>query len=42
LRTLDLAAKLAQQGATAAGGIAEEFNALIASEIRNWKEIGAR
>jgi tripartite-type tricarboxylate transporter receptor subunit TctC len=42
LRTPDLAAKLAQQGTTAAGGTAEEFKALIANEIRNWKETAQR
>jgi tripartite-type tricarboxylate transporter receptor subunit TctC len=38
LRDPDLIAKLAQQGTIAAGGTAEEFRSLIASEIRNWKE----
>jgi len=42
LRDPDLIAKLAQQGTTAAGGTAEEFRSLIASEIRNWKETAQR
>ena len=42
LRDPDLIAKLAQQGTTAAGGTPEEFKALIASEIRNWKETAQR
>jgi tripartite-type tricarboxylate transporter receptor subunit TctC len=39
LRDPDLAAKLALQGTTAAGGSPEEFRELIAAEIRNWKEV---
>jgi tripartite-type tricarboxylate transporter receptor subunit TctC len=42
LRNPDLIAKLALQGTTAAGGTSEEFRALIASEIRNWKETAQR
>jgi tripartite-type tricarboxylate transporter receptor subunit TctC len=42
LREPDLAAKLAAQGTTPAGGSSEEFRALIASEIRNWKEAAQR
>ncbi len=42
LREPDLMAKLAAQGTTAAGGTPEEFKALIATEIRNWKETAQR
>ena len=42
LREPDLAAKLAAQGTTPAGGTPEEFRTLIASEIRNWKETAQR
>jgi len=42
LRDPDLIAKLALQGTTAAGGTPEEFRALIATEIRNWKETAQR
>jgi tripartite-type tricarboxylate transporter receptor subunit TctC len=38
LREPDVVAKLALQGTTPAGGSAAEFKALIATEIRNWKE----
>jgi tripartite-type tricarboxylate transporter receptor subunit TctC len=38
LREPDVVAKLALQGTTAAGGSPEEFKALIANELRNWKE----
>ena len=38
LRDPSLIAKLAQQGTTVAAGTPEEFRALIANEIRNWKE----
>ena len=38
LREPDVAARLAQQGTTAAGGTPEAFKALIVNEIRNWKE----
>jgi tripartite-type tricarboxylate transporter receptor subunit TctC len=39
LRQPDLAAKLADQGTMAAGGSPEEFRELIASEVRNWKDV---
>ena len=42
LRDPELAAKLAQQGTTAAGGTPEAFRHLIATEIRNWKETAQR
>lgn len=42
LRDPDLIGKLAQQGTAAAGGTAEEFRALIATEIKNWKETAER
>jgi tripartite-type tricarboxylate transporter receptor subunit TctC len=42
LREPDLIAKLAAQGTTAAGGTADEFRTLIATEIRNWKETAQR
>src|SRR5215831_8686958 len=42
LREPDVAAKLALQGTTPAGGSADEFKALIATEIRNWKEAAQR
>ncbi len=35
----DVAAKLDAQGVTAAPGTAEEFQALIAQEIRQWKDV---
>jgi tripartite-type tricarboxylate transporter receptor subunit TctC len=38
LREPDVVAKLALQGTTAAAGSSEEFKALIANELRNWKE----
>jgi tripartite-type tricarboxylate transporter receptor subunit TctC len=38
LRESDVVAKLALQGTTAAAGSSEEFKALIANELRNWKE----
>jgi tripartite-type tricarboxylate transporter receptor subunit TctC len=38
LRDPDVAAKLTNQGTTAAGGTPDEFRKLIATEIRNWKE----
>jgi tripartite-type tricarboxylate transporter receptor subunit TctC len=39
LREPDMTAKLALQGTTAAGGSPGEFKALIADEIRNWKDV---
>ena len=42
LQAPDLAAKLAAQGTTPAGGTPDEFRTLIASEIRNWKETAQR
>lgn len=42
LREPDVVAKLALQGTTAAGGRSEEFKALIANEIRNWKEVAQK
>jgi tripartite-type tricarboxylate transporter receptor subunit TctC len=42
LREPDVAAKLSLQGTTPAGGSADEFKALIATEIRNWKEAAQR
>src|SRR5262247_1819707 len=42
LREPDVAAKLALQGTTAAGGTPEAFKALIATEIRNWKEVARK
>ena len=42
LREPDVAAKLALQGTTAAGGTPEEFRVLIASEIRSWKEVAQK
>jgi len=42
LREPDVAAKLALQGTTAAGGTPEVFKALIATEIRNWKEVARK
>jgi tripartite-type tricarboxylate transporter receptor subunit TctC len=42
LREPDVAAKLSLQGTTPAGGSADEFKALIATEIRNWKEVAQR
>jgi tripartite-type tricarboxylate transporter receptor subunit TctC len=38
LREPEVAARLAQQGTTPAGGTPDDFRALIANEIRNWKE----
>jgi tripartite-type tricarboxylate transporter receptor subunit TctC len=38
LKDPDLIAKLAAQGTTAAGSTPDEFRALIATEIQNWKE----
>ena len=42
LREPDVVAKLALQGTTAAGGTPEAFRALIATEIRNWKEVAQK
>jgi tripartite-type tricarboxylate transporter receptor subunit TctC len=42
LREPDMTAKLALQGTTAAGGSPEEFKALIADEIGNWKEVAQK
>ena len=42
LREPDVATKLALQGTTPAGGSADEFKTLIATEIRNWKEVAQR
>jgi tripartite-type tricarboxylate transporter receptor subunit TctC len=42
LRQPDLAAKLALQGTTAAGGSPDEFKELIVNELRNWKEAAQR
>ena len=42
LREPDVVAKLALQGTTAAGGTPEAFKALIATEIRNWKEVAQK
>jgi tripartite-type tricarboxylate transporter receptor subunit TctC len=42
LRDPDVAAKLATQGTTAAGGTPDEFRKLISTEIRNWKETAQR
>jgi tripartite-type tricarboxylate transporter receptor subunit TctC len=42
LQAPDLAAKLAAQGTTPAGGSSEEFRVLIVSEIRNWKDTAQR
>ena len=36
VRAPDMVAKLAAQGISPAGGTAEEFQNLIAAEIRNW------
>jgi tripartite-type tricarboxylate transporter receptor subunit TctC len=38
LKDPDLIAKLAQQGMAPAGGTSAEFQSLISSEIKNWKE----
>jgi len=38
LREPEVAARLAQQGTTPAGGTPDEFKTLIANEIRNWKD----
>jgi tripartite-type tricarboxylate transporter receptor subunit TctC len=42
LREPDVVAKLKLQGTTAVGGTPEQFRALIATEIRNWKETAQR
>ena len=42
LREPDVVAKLALQGTTAAGGTPEEFRALIANEVRDWKSIAQK
>jgi tripartite-type tricarboxylate transporter receptor subunit TctC len=42
LREPDLAAKLALQGTTAAGGSPDEFKELIVNELRNWKAAAQR
>jgi tripartite-type tricarboxylate transporter receptor subunit TctC len=42
LREPDVAAKLALQGTTAAGGTPAAFKALIATEIRNWKDVAQK
>jgi tripartite-type tricarboxylate transporter receptor subunit TctC len=42
LREPDVAAKLALQGTTVAGGSPAEFKALIADEIRNWKDVAQK
>ena len=42
LREPDVVAKLALQGTTAAGGTPEAFKTLIASEIRNWKDVAQK
>ena len=42
IATGDLAAKLALQGTTAAGGSPDEFKELIVNELRNWKEAAQR
>jgi tripartite-type tricarboxylate transporter receptor subunit TctC len=42
LREPDLAAKLALQGTTAAGGTPDEFKELIVNELRNWKAAAQR
>jgi tripartite-type tricarboxylate transporter receptor subunit TctC len=42
LREPDMTAKLALQGTTAAGGSPREFKALIADEIRNWKDVAQK
>ena len=42
LREPDVAAKLAPQITTPAGGTPEEFRALILDEIRNWKDAAQR
>jgi tripartite-type tricarboxylate transporter receptor subunit TctC len=42
LREPDVAAKLALQGTTAAGSTPDAFKTLIASEIRNWKEVAQK
>jgi len=39
LRDPDLIPKLAAQGVSPAGGSVEEFQTLIAREIRNWTEV---
>lgn len=42
LREPDVVATLALQGTTAAGGTLEAFKTLIASEIRNWKDVAQK
>ena len=42
LKDPELIAKLAAQGTTAAGSTPDEFKALIATEIRNWKQTAAK
>jgi tripartite-type tricarboxylate transporter receptor subunit TctC len=42
LRDPDLAAKLAMQGTTAAGGTSDAFKELIVNELRNWKAAAQR
>lgn len=42
LREPDVIAKLKLQGTTAVGGTSEQFRTLIATEIRNWKDIALR
>ncbi len=42
LREPDVAARLALQGTTAAGGTPEAFKTLIASEIRTWKDVAQK
>jgi tripartite-type tricarboxylate transporter receptor subunit TctC len=42
LREPDVVAKLALQGTTAAGSTPDEFRALIANEVRDWKEIAQK
>ena len=42
LREPDVVAKLALQGTTPAGSTPEEFRALIANEIRSWKEVAQK
>jgi tripartite-type tricarboxylate transporter receptor subunit TctC len=42
LREPDVVAKLALLGTTAAGGTPEQFRALIANEVRDWKSIAQK
>jgi tripartite-type tricarboxylate transporter receptor subunit TctC len=42
LREPDVVGKLALQGTTVAGGSPAEFKALIADEIRNWKDVAQK